>query len=116
MSRVREPIRPGIGGFRIDRFDFVAFIHSVVSRYVLERGVLVTAGARQALIAPALEHEEHLQEEYKRRGITDDMLSSFMMRLLDHARDIAEQSRHPEIDREDVVEAMRLYCEIFPWR
>lgn len=116
MSRVREPVRPGIGGSRTDRFDFGGFIHGVVSRYALEQGISVTDGARQALIEPAIEHDEHLQEEFRRRRVTVDMLSGFMMRLLNHARDIAEESRHPEIGREDVVKAMRLYCEIFPWR
>ena len=91
------------------------FINQVANRFEAQKGMLVTALAREKLIQPALPHQDEVNQELNAGNITIEFLEDSVFSILDLAREIALSIGQDHIGENTTQESMRRDCPYVFW-
>jgi len=124
--------------------DLEIVVSDVADRFQREWGVVVTGAARNALLEPARQHQQQIEEELSEGRITLEFLEDAILQVLSVARMLAREElkkqsgdverrvntkgrreksrvgkdrrgkRH-EIEERHVLESMKKDCPYIPW-
>ena len=82
--------------------DLEGIVTDVADRFQRDWGVEVTGTARSALLEPARQHQQKIEEELSEGRITLEFLEGAIRQVLSAARDIARQEAETQLkDAED---------------
>lgn len=113
--------------------DFEIVVTDVADRAQRKWGVVVTAAARGALLKPAREHQQQIEEELSEGRITLEFLEDSIEKVLsvahaisrDELKDRRKKTRQGEerrkkvrgqtIEERHVLESMKKDCPYIPW-
>jgi hypothetical protein len=83
----------------MERFDLEGFLNATFDEIEIEMHVRLDRGAREALIAPALEHEDELLDELQSGAVTLPRLREKIASQVAIAGQIAGEERHFQLQR-----------------
>src|SRR6266568_4817427 len=93
-----------------DKIDFHYLVNDVADGFEKTKEVKVTWAGRDALIQPALSHQDDVQRELDLSKITVRFLESCIFQVLENARLFLVPPERKVIDRPEVEESMKRYC------
>ena len=99
----------------ISMLDFRDLVNRTADRFELQTGVPVTPPAREALITPALPHQQQVEQEIRTGRVTKADLQGHIFTVLQNAESIARGLGRDVIDEEEVLLSMRTYCPYIFW-
>lgn len=96
-------------------FDVESFVRHVVDRFEQQTGYGLSAMARAAVVAPAVELRDQINEEVATNAVAPDQIDDAVMTVLRNAMRIAIARNSPAISEGIIYEALKLECRYFPW-
>ena len=96
-------------------FDMRAFVNRMADQFQDSARILVDPSAREALIGPALPHEEGVARQLARRALTIEFLEDCVLSVLERARRIAGTTGQSQINATCVEQSMEEECPYLFW-
>src|SRR5258706_438625 len=95
--------------------SFPALVNSAADYFQQLSLMIVTVSGRQALIDPAMAHQEEVDYAIREKKITQGFLFDTVLTVLETGLAIAREQQRPAIDASCVVESMKRKCPYIMW-
>ena len=97
------------------RIDLPKLVNTVADEFERNRQIDVTLDGREALIEPALPHQDRVEDELGSGKITYQFLRQSVTEVLENGFEIARTEALSSIDGYVVRKSMKKYCPYIMW-